>query len=166
MDAAQWAANDDAARALVAGACRQRLVTPEELLAVVDRLPRARRRGVVLEAIGFTADGSQALSEIDFVRLCRRYGFPPPDQQELRTDAAGRLRFLDARWRRYQVVAEVDGGYHLEPETWWADMWRQNDLWIDDEIVVRFPAWALRHHADRVADQLRRALLRGGWTRY
>ena len=62
------------------------------------------------------------------------------------------------------MVVEVDGGYHLEPETWWADMWRQNDLWIGDEIVVRFPAWALRRHPERVADQLRRALLRGGLT--
>jgi len=163
VDAAQWATSDDEARAIVAAGCRQRLATPEQILEVVDRMPRARRRAVVLETIGFTAQGAEALSEINLVKLCRRERFPLPDHQEIRRDASGRKRYLDARWRAYEVLAEVDGGWHTEPEAWWDDMWRQNDLWIGDEIIVRFPAWAIRRQPERVAGQLRRALVRGGW---
>lgn len=164
VDAAQWAPTDDAARGLVATACRQRLVTGDEIAEVAFRLTRARRRSVTLETVGYTSRGAEALSEIDFVKLCRRAGLPPPDQQTPRRDAGGRLRRIDATWEQYGVAAEVDGGVHDEPEVRWDDMFRQNDLWIDDERFLRFPAWAVRNRAQQVAGQLRRALIRGGWN--
>jgi hypothetical protein len=163
VDAAQWANTDDEARAIVAAACQQRRASPDEILAVVQRMPRARRRAVVLETIGYTTSGAEAVSEIRFDGLCRAHGLPPPDRQVPRLDQRGRARFLDAHWRRYRVYAEVDGGVHLEPETWWADQFRQNDLWIGDEIVLRFPAWAISRRPEEVAAQLRRALVHGGW---
>jgi hypothetical protein len=163
VDAAQWAASDDEARAIVAAGCQQRLTTPEEIFAVLQRMPRARRRGIVREVIGYAASGAEWLSEMNFDKLCRANGLPRPDRQVPRRDDAGRPRYLDAYWRKYGVHAEVDGGVHSEPEVWWADQFRQNDLWIDDEIVVRFPAWAIANRPDQVARQLRRALIRGGW---
>jgi hypothetical protein len=163
VDAAQWATNTDEARAIVAAACRQWVVLPEEILDVVGRLPRARRRSIVLETIGYTASGAEAISEMDFDALCRTHGLPSPDRQVPRRDERGRLRYLDAYWRRYGVHAEVDGGVHSDPEVWWRDQFRQNDLWIGGEIVIRFPAWAIRHRPGQVADQLRRALIEGGW---
>ena len=163
VDAAQWADTDDEARSIIAAACQQKLTTPTEIFEVVQRMPRARRRAVTLETVGYAADGSDALSEIDFVKLCRRFRLPPPDQQVRRADKTGRLRYLDAFWREYGVHAEVDGGVHLEPEVWWADMRRHNDLWVAGEISLRFPAWAIRHRAPEVAGQLSRALCAGGW---
>jgi hypothetical protein len=64
--------------------CQQRRVTPAELRSVLDVLPRARRRRNILETIGDLECGAMALSEIDFVKLCRRYGLPRPDLQERR----------------------------------------------------------------------------------
>jgi hypothetical protein len=164
VDAAQWADTDDEARSVVAAACQQRLTTPTEILEVVERMPRARRRAVTLETIGYVAGGSDALSEIDFVKLCRRYRLPLPDQQVKRADRTGRMRYLDAFWREFGVHAEVDGGVHLEPEVWWADMRRRNDLWVAGEISLGFPAWAVRRRAPEVAEQLRRAFCAGGWS--
>jgi hypothetical protein len=163
VDAAQWAATDDEARAIVAAACRQRAVRPEEICEVVRRHPRARRRSIVLETIGFAATGAETPSEIDFYKLCRAHGLPPPDRQVPRRDEQGRQRYIDALWREYGVQAEVDGGVHTDPEVWWEDQFRQNDLWIDREVVLRFPAWAIKHRPAEVAAQLRRALLAGGW---
>ena len=160
----QWARTDNAARAVIAAACRQRLVTADEITEVTFRLPRARRRSIVLETAGYTSRGAEALSEIDFVKLCRRAGLPPPDQQTRRRDASGRLRRLDATWKEYGVAAEVDGSVHDEPEVRWEDMFRQNDLWIDDERFLRFPDWAIRNRPQQVAGQLRRALTLGGWV--
>jgi hypothetical protein len=163
VDAAQWASSDDEARAIVAAGCQQRLASPEEIFAVLQRMPRARRRAVVREVIGYAASGVEWPSEMNFDKLCRANGLPRPDRQVPRRDDGGLLRYLDAYWRQYGVHAEVDGGVHTDPEVWWADQFRQNDLWIGDEIVVRFPAWAITNRPAMVARQLRRALLRGGW---
>jgi hypothetical protein len=47
---------------------------------------------------------------------------------------------------------------------WWADMQRQNALWVAGDRVLRFPAWAIRHDPESVIAQLRAALTAGGWV--
>jgi very-short-patch-repair endonuclease len=163
VDAAQWARDDDQARAIIAAGCQQGRVTPEEILAVVQRMPRARRRGLVIETAGYAQGGAEALSEIDFVRLCQRHGLPLPDLQERRQDASGRVRYLDAYWREFGLHVEVDGAHHMDVRHWEADMRRQNDLWIKGDRILRFPAWAVRHRPAETAGQLRRALEAAGW---
>lgn len=108
------------------------------------------------------AQGAEALSEIDFVRLCRRFTLPAPIQQAVRRDASGRRRYLDASWRRHDgrlVVVEVDGALHLTARRWWADQLRQNELVLDDALVLRYPSVVVRTEQALVARQLRRALL-------
>jgi len=163
VDAAAWARGDNAARATLASACQQRRVTPAELLEVVAALPKIRRRALITETVHDIDGGAQALSEIDFVALCRRAGLPLPDQQERRKDAAGRIRYLDAYWRRWGLHVEVDGAHHMDVRHWAADMQRQNDVWISGDRILRFPAWLVRHHPETVANQLTRALHAAGW---
>jgi hypothetical protein len=115
-----------------------------------------------LQAVADIAQGSDALSEIDFVRLCRRFGLPAPQQQTVRREADGRRRYLDATWRRRDgrlVVAEVDGALHLDQRRWWDDQQRHNELVLGDAIVLRFPTVVVRTQPLVVAQQLRRALL-------
>jgi very-short-patch-repair endonuclease len=163
VDAAQWARSDDEARSIIAAGCQQGRVTPEEILAVVELMPRARRRALVIETARYVEGGAEALSEIDFVRLCRRHGLPPPDLQERRQDASGRVRYLDAYWRDFHLQVEVDGAHHMDVRHWEADMRRQNDLWIKGDRILRFSAWSARHHSVEIAGQLRRALEAAGW---
>ena len=163
VDAAQWASSDDEARAVVAAACQQRLAAPIALREVVQRMPRAHRRAVVLETIGFAEGGADALSEIDFAKLCRRYGLPEPDRQVRRTDRRGRRRFLDVYWGAFRLHVEIDGAWHTDVEQWWSDMRRQNDLWIAGDRVLRFPAFVITTRPAEVAAQLREALRAGGW---
>jgi hypothetical protein len=143
VDAAAWARTDQDARAVVAAAFQQGRVALEEVAAVVETLTRSRRRALVLETARFAAGGAHSLSEVDLVRLCRRFGLPKPDQQEKRVDRTGRTRYLDAYWREWHLHVEVDGSFHLDVRTWWADMRRQNDLWIAGDRVLRFPAWVV-----------------------
>lgn len=163
VDAAQWARTDEAARALLAAGCQQRLVLPEELLAMVDRMPKARRRGLIRQTAHDLAGGPEALSEIDLVRLCRRYRLPPPQTQRRRRDAAGRVRYLDAYWPRWQLLVEVDGAHHLEVGQWEADMRRQNDIWVRGDRILRFSGFQARRRPAEVAEQIRQALLAAGW---
>ncbi|SCE81865.1 Protein of unknown function (DUF559) [Micromonospora viridifaciens] len=163
VDAAQWARTDDEAQEILAAGCQQRRVTPAEIGAVLDRLPRARRRGLIRETVRDVAGGAEALSEIDLVRLCRRHGLPAPDGQERRRDADGRQRYLDAYWRRWRLHVEVDGAHHMDVRHWAADLRRQNRIWIEGDRILRFTAFDVRRRPEEVAAQLRAALLAAGW---
>jgi very-short-patch-repair endonuclease len=61
------------------------------------------------------------------------------------------------------VHVEIDGCQHLDVRQAWADMRRQNQLWIAGDRVLRFPAWALRSDPDAVLAQVRQALRAAGW---
>jgi hypothetical protein len=105
--------------------------------------------------------GADALSEIDFTNLCRRFGLPLPTRQAVRVEPGGRRRYLDAEWRLADgriLAVEVDGAYHLEARQWSADQLRQNEVVIGGTLVLRFPSNIVRNEPELVADQLRRFL--------
>jgi hypothetical protein len=163
VDAAQWARTDEEAQQILAAGCQQRRVTPAEIGAALDRMPRARRRALIRETLSDVAGGAEALSEIDLVRLCRRHGLPTPDGQQRRRDADGRMRYLDAYWRRWRLHVEVDGGHHMDVRHWAADLRRQNRIWIEGDRILRFTAFDIRHRPAEVVTQLRAALTAAGW---
>ncbi|MEV6303969.1 hypothetical protein AB0M02_31510 [Actinoplanes sp. NPDC051861] len=163
IDAAAWARSGNAARTIIAASVQQRRVTPDELLEVLAtrrRLPRlATIKGTVFDVAG----GAEALSEIDFGWLCRRFGLPAPSRQQERRDASGRKRYLDAYWKHWRLHVEIDGSHHFEVGHWEEDMLRQNQMWIEGDRVLRFPAALIRSRPDVVAAQLRAALESAGW---
>jgi len=158
VDAAAWAPSERAAQLMLAAACQQRRVTPEELLAVLSVLTRVRRRAFLRSTLTDLEGGASALSEIDLLGLCRRFHLPAPDLQQRRRDADGRLRYLDAYWREWRLHVEVDGAHHMEVAAWSLDMLRQNKIWIAGDRILRFPAWLLRTNPGEVAAQLQGAL--------
>ncbi|MEU6075858.1 DUF559 domain-containing protein [Micromonospora sp. NPDC047074] len=164
VDAAQWAVTDEQARAVIAADFQQRLVAGDDLHRILDGMPRARRRSLIRQTAADAAGGAHSLAELDFLGLVRRAGLPDPSRQVVRHDSAGRRRYLDAWFGQWRVHVEIDGGQHLDPGTAWADMRRQNDLWIDGDRVLRFPAWAVRNDSRTVLAQLRAALRAAGWT--
>lgn len=163
VDAAQWAATDQEARTILAAACQQRLVVPSEILCLVERMPRLRRRALVRETARDLAGGPEALSEIDLARLCRRFRLPAPEHQQRRRDARGRMRYVDAYWPRWRLQVEVDGSHHMDVRQWEADLRRQNDIWLAGDRILRFTAFEVRHRPADVAGQIRRALVAAGW---
>lgn len=145
VDAASWVATELGATAIVAAAVQQGLVRPSDLRAVLARNTKQPRRALLLEVVAATDGGSLSEHEIEFLRLCRRYDLPRPSRQVRRADSTGRMRYTDAEFDEYGVVAEVDGAQHMELATWWDDLDRQNDLVIDHgRTVIRFVGLALR----------------------
>ncbi|MER6594307.1 hypothetical protein ABT214_21150 [Micromonospora purpureochromogenes] len=163
VDAAGWARTDDQAQQILAAGCQQRRATPDEIGVVLERMPRARRRLLIRQTLRDIVGGAEALSEIDLVRLCRRHRLPLPEGQERRRDADGRVRYLDAYWRRWGLHVEVDGGHHMDVRHWAADLRRQNQIWIEGDRILRFTAFDVRRRPDEVAAQLRAALTAAGW---
>lgn len=147
---------------LLAAGVQQRLTTADALYAALLVSRRTRHRAALLGAVSDIAGGAHALSEIDFVRLCRRHGLPAPKQQSVRKEPGGRKRYLDAEWLRAdgrRVVAEVDGAIHLAPARWFDDQFRKNEVTLSDSMVLRFPSFVIRAAETSAIDQLRRALL-------
>lgn len=158
VDAAQWQRSERRAQTIIASGLQQRLARVDDVRSVVAAMPRLRHRALISEAIAFCAEGAQSLPEAEFIRLCRNAGLPSPQMQHPRPDPAGRRRYLDAYFPEQRLHVEIDGGHHMEVRHWWADMRRQNSLWIPGERVLRFPAWAIRHRPEEVLAQLKAAL--------
>ena len=149
------------AAGLLAASVQQRVTTPDRLRDALETMTRVRHHAAMGAAIDDIGMGAQALSEIDFTRLCRRARLPEPTRQQVRVEPGGRRRYLDGEWdlgdgRR--VVAEVDGAVHLAPRRWFDDQLRQNELALSGSMVLRFPSVVVRHEPELVIAQLRRAL--------
>ncbi len=163
VDAARWAASNDEARTVIAMAFQQRLVADWEITAVLRRLPNVRRARLIAQTSTDAGGGAHSLAELDFLAISRRAGFPEPKLQFVRRDAQGRRRYVDALFEEYGVLVEIDGGQHTDVRQAWADMRRQNALWVAGVRVLRFPGWLVRERPDAVVAQVRAALRAGGW---
>jgi hypothetical protein len=159
--ATEGLANARFACALLAAGVQQRLVVASSLHEALDRWPKLRHHRALRLALFDIEQGAHALSEIDFVRLCRRYGLPTPVMQAVRREPSGRRRYLDALWRDAhgrELAAEVDGALHEAPRARISDELRQNEVVIGGTPVLRYSTVLMRCEPALVADQLGRGL--------
>lgn len=165
VDAATWSAEPRRASALIIAAVQQRLTTTVHLRRELRLAGRVRHRRLLEQVLSDAEGGVQALSELDFVQLCRRYSLPKPELQSRRRDATGRIRYLDVRLRRADgrmLNVELDGAAHFDVVDAWADMQRDLALLAQGEPTVRIPSAILRADPAAVASQIR-VLLDAPW---
>ena len=108
--------------------------------------------------------GTLAAGELDFAALCRRFHLPEPSRQVIRRDEKGRARWLDVYFDEFSLVIELDGLWHMEATTWWADLARANQHELDGDGLLRFPNFVVRERPEEVARTVAAALRRRGWT--
>ena len=157
IDAAAWQPWPRFACALVAAVVQQRLCTVDELEHAMRYVGRVRHKAHLREALRDIRGGSEALGEIDLVRLCRRFGVAEPHRQIKRTDRNGRVRYLDAEWKLAdgrRVVLEIDGSHHLDVESWQADMRRERAIVIGGANVLRATSIEVRVAPKQVISDL------------
>lgn len=162
VDAGAWSRTDRSACGILAATVQQRLTTADRLAGELDGVGQVRRRRLMTSVVADIGGGAQALSEIDFVRFCRRRGLPEPARQVLRLDATGRRRYLDVEWQLPgggTVAVEIDGVGHMDASRWYDDLLRTAELLAGGSSdPVRLPAMAVRLEPDRV-ERILRALL-------
>lgn len=163
VDAASWAHTDREAISLVTMAFAQRMVTLEEIRDVLNRMPRVKRRQLIWVVAADAAGGAEPVDELDLTALLRRNGLPLPDRQAVRLDTSGRRRYLDVSFMDSPVRVEIDAAHQLDPELAWAEADEQNRRTGVAEYALRFPAWVVRDRPDKVAADIRRALIAAGW---
>jgi hypothetical protein len=160
IDAAVWSRSLHAASRIAVAAVQQRLVTPLELAAELERAGKVRHRKPLMLLLRDLTGGAQALSEVEFVRYCRRHDLPQP-RMNVRVDSRGRRRYLDAEFRGADgaiVRVEIDGGVHLSLTQRWLDTARDNDFVLEGRAVLRFPSVAIYTDDPVALRQLRQAL--------
>jgi hypothetical protein len=164
VDAAAWMPTDRGAAAILAAGVQQGLARAADLKLVADRIETRRRRKLIIEVLGDIAGGSQAISELDFLRLVvRPFGLPEPTRQVSRRDRHNRRRWIDAAWDDCKLAVEIDGAQHTEdPLQRWDDMERDIGLVLDGYRTLRFPAWLVRKNPGHVARCIREALGKAG----
>lgn len=113
VDAAAWARSDREALFIVITCLNKRLVTARDLERALRDRPNLRRRNQVLEAAAEFSGGAMSVGEVDFSRLCRKFGIRPPDRQVRRKSTRG-TRCVDAYWDAERVVVEIDGAGHAD----------------------------------------------------
>ncbi|MHA7135459.1 hypothetical protein [Oerskovia turbata] len=164
IDAAAWQTSPRTAVGLLAAVVQQRLTTPERLWEQLDRVGKVRFHRLMRSSLADIRGGADALSEIDFGKLCREHGFPEPRRQARRQDARGRWRFLDAEWTLpggRRLVVEIDGIGHMEATRWYDDLLRDAELGpSEDTVTIRLPAAAARIEPLRVVRILEQHLPR------
>ena len=161
IDGAGWSERPRTAVGLLAAVVQQRLTTADRLLAALDGAGPIRHRDLLRVSLHDIAGGADALSEIDFGKLCQRFGLPAPRRQVVRCDGFGLRRYLDALLEGDDgttVSVEIDGAIHVRADRWDADLDRANELLLGGDRILRFSSTTIRVEPRRVADQLRRAL--------
>lgn len=111
-------------------------------------------RDVVADVVG----GAQALSEVDFARLCRNYRIPEPNRQAMRRGPSGRI-YLDASWDSQNLVVEIDGFQHTQGLAMVDDALRDNHLVLQGCRKLRIPALGLRTTPALFMNQVKAALV-------
>jgi very-short-patch-repair endonuclease len=163
VDAASLARRPDDVRALLCAPIQQRRLLPGQLRSSVSRLGPVSGRALMMRTLDDLELGAQSVHELRFTRGLRRGGLPSPDRQVWRQHPDGR-RYLDCEWEAYALHVEIDGLAHRLVTQWVDDLDRSNELEIAGSARrLRIVGFLLFEQEAHVVDQVRRALVAGGW---
>src|SRR3954447_13362863 len=160
VDAASWAPDIWTAYRLFVAPIQQRRETAPALRGELLAAGRVRFRRQLLALANDLCGGAEALSEVEFLRFCRRHGLPRPVCQR-RMDSAGRWRYLDATFVRADgslLRVEIDGGIHLSLAVRSRDTLKDNEANLDRRLVLRYASAAIYADDPQALDQIRRGL--------
>jgi hypothetical protein len=160
VDAASWSRDTWTSYRLFVAPIQQRRETASALREELLAAGQIKHRRQLIALANDLCGGAQALSEVEFLRFCRRHGLPQPKCQR-RMDSAGRWRYLDATFRRKDgslLRVEIDGGIHLSLAVRSRDTLKDNDANLSGKLVLRYASAAIYADDRQAVAQIRRGL--------
>ena len=161
VDAATWTADVWTSYRILVAPVQQRRESAAALRRELHAAGRIRHRRALLNLANDLCGGADALSEVEFLRFCRRHDLPRPVCQR-RMDSRGKWRYLDATFVRpsdgVPIGVEVDGGVHLLLSVRNEDTIKDNDAGIDGKLILRYASAGIYADDPRIVAQIRRAL--------
>lgn len=164
VHAALWATTDRQAAYFLLLVVQQRRARATDVAEAVAAVRRHRRRLLLRAVARDLVGGVEALSELDVAADMRRRGLPEPDRQVVRCRPSG-TQYLDCELAAYDVVLEIDGAGHDEPQQRLDDVVRDITLLSEGRSVVRLPIATYALDRERVLDALEALLVSRGWQR-
>ena len=160
VDAMRFARSDKEASFCAIWSLQRQLVQLHELQNELSRTSCINGSNRVSRVLRDLRPGINAISEMEFDQLCRKFGLPSPDRQSRRRDSEGRARYLDALWERphIKLAVEIDGLGHLDYQVRADDMFRDNSMALSGIVTMRIPAQELRREPQRWLQQIANAL--------
>ncbi|RJQ75757.1 DUF559 domain-containing protein [Pseudonocardiaceae bacterium YIM PH 21723] len=138
---------------------RERLVTADELAAVMRRMSRSPGLKQVRHLIAAVDPRSQSQLETRARLAMIEGGIPVPESQIEVPLPNGRTAFLDFGYREHRVGIELDGSaVHGTPAAVYRDRWRQNQLQLLDWRLLRFTHWDFTRRIPQTLAEIRAAL--------
>ncbi|HOC13491.1 MAG TPA: type IV toxin-antitoxin system AbiEi family antitoxin domain-containing protein [Propionicimonas sp.] len=152
----------DALLNLLSEAVGRRGVTPSVVLDALAQLPRHPRRKLLIEVLGDVTAGVRSPLERRFLRdVERAHGLPVAERQE---SPSGRHQ-VDAWYREFGVVAELDGRAFHEGRNRFRDFERDNRHALLSLTTLRYGWNDTINNPCSVARQLVAMFRLHGWTR-
>jgi hypothetical protein len=149
--------------ALVLDSCRQRRTTPQRLLAELDRLPRLRRRALLIEVLRDAAGGTESFLEYVYLHKVERAHGLPTAARQVRADGSHGVVYRDTQYEEYGVIVELDGrAGHEAAGARWRDMSRDNAALMEAKLTLRF-GYQLVGDPCAAAAQVAQVLHSRGW---
>jgi len=164
VHAALWATTDRQAAYFLLLVVQQHRARATDVAAAVAAVHRHRRRLLLRSVARDLVGGIEALSELDVAADMRRRGLPEPDRQVVRRRPSG-TEYLDCDLPAYDIVLEIDGAGHDEPQQRLNDVVRDITLLSEGRPVVRLPVATYALDRERVLDALEELLVSRGWQR-
>ncbi|GAC1440562.1 MAG: hypothetical protein NVS3B26_10060 [Mycobacteriales bacterium] len=162
--AARWATSDRQSKLFVLMCVQQRLATVDAVREAVERLPRSRRRAMLLQVVAAAASGVHSLGELDVAEDLRRRGLPEPDRQAIRRRESG-TQYLDCDFPAHAVVLEIDGAGHAGPSQRLSDLLRDLTEAAGGRFVIRLPLEIYYLDREAVLERLEAVFAGRGWVR-
>lgn len=159
IDAASWSRDVWTSYRIFVAPIQQRRETAAALREELLEAGQIQHRRQLLALANDLCGGAQALSEVEFLRFCRRHGLPRPVCQR-RMDSAGKWRYLDATITLPSgriVRVEIDGGLHLSLAVRSRDTLKDNNAVLDRQPVLRYVSADIYADNPEAVAQLRRA---------
>jgi very-short-patch-repair endonuclease len=102
---------------------------------------------------------TESVLETQTLQLIRLGGLPPPQRQQVISDAGGAIARVDFIYDNESVVVEVDGrSVHVRQAQWESDLRRRNLLTSRGWLVLHVTYGRLHSDPDGVVSEIRSAL--------
>jgi hypothetical protein len=145
--------------ASVDSALRQQLVTLDELVGALRRLPAGRGRGLVRRVLDLADPAAGSMLESLCRVLMAEAGLPRPEPQYVVRHRGAWVGRVDFAWPEQRVIVETDGfAFHSDRASYRKDRRRHNALQLAGWQVLRFSWEDVVHEPDYVVAALRELL--------
>ncbi len=142
-------------------ACQRRRTTPHRLHAALDARPRMSWRELTTSILTDVAEGAETPLELEYVRRVERPHNLPSAQRQRRIAAA---HWVDAIYEDQRLIVELDGRLGHAEEGVFRDHKRDNRSTERGYATLRFGWTDVVGNSCAIAEQVRRALRRNGWS--